>query len=63
MRGNADRLWSRLASNPVLSGKSRFLVPTGRLTKLQAGGFASRSAAQSVCNTLRRTGQPCLVTR
>lgn len=63
VKSNADRLWSRLSGRSELSGASKLLVPAGRLTKLQAGGFASRGAAQGACNTLKRTGQSCLVTR
>jgi hypothetical protein len=40
----------------------RLLVPAGRVTKLQAAGFASRSAADAACRTLRQAGQDCLVT-
>lgn len=63
VNGSAERLWSRLSGNAVLSGKQRFLVPAGRLTKLQAGGFASRGAAQGACNLIKRSGQACIVTR
>ena len=63
VKSNAERLWSRLASRSELSGASKVLVPAGRLTKLQAGGFSSRNAAQRACNGLKRNGQACLVTR
>lgn len=63
VRGNAERLWSRLSGRSELSGAQRLLVPAGRITKLQAGGFASRNAAQNACNQLKRSGQDCLVTR
>ncbi|MDN3646156.1 SPOR domain-containing protein [Pontixanthobacter aestiaquae] len=63
VRSNADRLWSRLSDNAVLSGKQKFVVPAGRVVKLQAGGYPSRSSAQNACNTLKRSGQDCLVTR
>jgi TPR repeat protein len=63
VRGNAERLWSALSSRSELAGAQRLLVPAGRVTKLQAGGFASQSAAQSACNALKRSGQDCLVTR
>jgi cell division septation protein DedD len=59
---NAERLWSRLGGRAELSGRERLLVPAGRVTKLQAGGFASRSAAEAACRTLRQSGQDCLVT-
>jgi cell division septation protein DedD len=60
--GNAERLWSQLSGRAELSGKQRLLVPAGRVVKLQAGGFASRSAADGACRTLRQAGQDCLVT-
>ena len=63
VKGNADRLWTRLASRSELSGREKLLVPAGRLTKLQAGGYASRGDAQTACNALKRSGQGCLVTR
>lgn len=61
--GNADRLWNKLASTPALSGTSKVLVPTGRVTRLQAEGFASKAEAQSACAQLKRQGQGCLVTK
>ena len=61
--GNAERLWSRVASRPEIAGHPRLLIPTGRVTRLQAGGFASRADAQSACSSLRRAGYDCLVTR
>ncbi|WP_340587204.1 SPOR domain-containing protein [Erythrobacter alti] len=61
--GNAERLWSRLADRPEIAGRERLLIPTGNVTRLQAGGFATRQEAQTACNSLRRAGQDCLVTR
>ena len=63
VKNNAERLWSRLASRSEISGRSKLLVPAGSLTKLQAGGYASRGDAQNACNALKRSGQGCLVTR
>ncbi|WP_114520645.1 SPOR domain-containing protein [Altererythrobacter sp. ZODW24] len=63
VKSNATRLWSRLSGRPELAGKSRFLVPAGRVTKLQAGGFASRTQANQACSRLKRAGQDCIVTR
>lgn len=59
--GNADRLWSRLQSNPALAGTSKALVPGGSVTRLQAVGFASRDDAQRACDTLKQQGQACVV--
>ncbi|WP_095013396.1 SPOR domain-containing protein [Tsuneonella mangrovi] len=61
--GNADKLWSQLSGKSVLAGKTKLTVPAGRLTKLLAGGWTSRDAAQSACDALKAGGQPCLVTR
>ncbi|WP_379547956.1 SPOR domain-containing protein [Qipengyuania sp. DSG2-2] len=63
VKSNAERLWSRLASRSELSGSSKLLVPSGRVTRLLAAGFASRGDAQSACTALKRGGQDCLVTR
>lgn len=63
VEGNAERLWARVADHPALSGTQRILLDSGRVTRLQAGGFASRSEATSACAALRRSGQDCLVTR
>jgi cell division septation protein DedD len=60
--GNAERLWSQLSGRAELSGMQRLLVPAGRVTKLQAAGFATRSAADTACRSLRQIGQDCLVT-
>lgn len=61
--GNAERLWSDVSGSPALAGKKKLLVPSGRLTKLQVGGFATRSAAQAACDALEAAGRACLVTR
>ncbi len=61
--GNADRLWGRLQSNPALSGTRKALVPAGRVTRLQAIGFANRAEAERACDALKRDGQACMVQR
>lgn len=63
VQSNADRLWNKLSSRSILSGKTKLLIPSGRVTKLQAGGFASRASATAACNSLKSSGQDCLVTR
>jgi cell division septation protein DedD len=60
--GNAEQLWSRLRSRSELAGRQRLMVPAGRVTKLQVGGYASRSAADAACRSLKQSGQDCLVT-
>jgi len=63
VRGNAEALWRRLATRSELAGHERLLVPSGRVTKLQAGGYASQAAAQAACRSLQAAGHACLVTR
>lgn len=58
---NADRLWNQLAGNPALSGARKTLVPSGKLTRLLATGFASQADAASACARLKQQGQACLV--
>ena len=50
--GNAQALWARLKGNVALGGRQAFYVPAGKLTKLQAGPFASRAEAQDACAKL-----------
>ena len=61
--GNAERLWKSLSTRSEIAGRERLLIPAGRVTKLQAGGFASQAEAQSACNALKRAGHDCLVTQ
>lgn len=59
-RGNADALWNRVKNRAELAGRSRITVNFGKVTRLQAGGFATQSAAQSACNRLRSAGFDCI---
>ncbi len=61
--GNADQLWKKLGGKGVLAGKKKYLLPSGNLTRLLAGGFASQAEAGSACVALKQGGQSCLVTR
>lgn len=61
--GNADALWARVRSRPELSGHAKALVPAGKLTKLQATGFASQAEAQGACAKLGAGGFGCLAVR
>ncbi|MEL7198855.1 MAG: SPOR domain-containing protein [Pseudomonadota bacterium] len=58
---NADKLWSRLSTNPALAGTRKSLIASGRVTRLLAVGFTSQTAAQKACSSLKRQGQDCLV--
>jgi TPR repeat protein len=59
--GNADKLWGQLASKPALAGTRKTLLPSGKLTRLLATGFASEAEASSACAALKREGQACVV--
>jgi cell division septation protein DedD len=61
--GNADALWERLKGRPEMTGKSRFNVKAGAVTKLQAGGFPTEAAARTACQKLSAIGQTCLPVR
>ncbi|KRA82661.1 SPOR domain-containing protein [Altererythrobacter sp. Root672] len=61
--GNAEKLWSKLSGRAELKGRERLMIPSGRVTKLQAGGFPTRAAADEACRSLQHSGQDCLVTR
>ncbi|MEP2736939.1 MAG: SPOR domain-containing protein [Erythrobacter sp.] len=63
VRSNADRMWNKLSGTSALSGAKKVLVPSGRITRLQAGGFASRAQANKACARLKASGNSCLVTR
>jgi len=60
--GHADKLWTQLSRRPELAGKTKLTIPAGRVTKLQAGGFATQGQADTACRTLKSAGQDCLVT-
>jgi cell division septation protein DedD len=61
--GNAEKLWARLSGRSELAGRQRLLVPAGRVTKLLAAGYPTRTAADAACRSLKQSGQDCLVTR
>ena len=60
---NADALWAKVRGRPELAGHGKLLVPAGRLTKLQAGGFATKPAADAACARLSASGFTCLAVR
>ncbi len=61
--GNADALWNQVKGRPELAGKAKLLIPAGRVTKLQAAGFASQPAAAAACSRLEAAGIGCLAVR
>ncbi|SEH18903.1 Sel1 repeat-containing protein [Sphingopyxis sp. YR583] len=62
VEANARNLWASLEKkDPAFAGRTPFLVKSGKLTRLLAGGFASKGEADSFCATTRKSGQACLV--
>lgn len=61
--GNAEALWAKLRGRPELTGHPRALTPAGKLTKLQATGFASKAAADAACARLAAGGFACVAAR
>lgn len=62
VESNARNLWAALEKkNPAFAGRQPYLVKSGKLTRLQAGGFATKGEAESFCAALRKDGQACLV--
>ena len=55
-RGNAEALWARVRGH--MSGAEPSYVKAGAVTRLLAGGFASKADAQHACAT---AGTPCVV--
>lgn len=56
-RASAEALFGRL--QPSLAGKRSVLVPSGAMTRLQAGPYASRAEAAAACKVLMARGQAC----
>ena len=63
VRANADKLWDRVKTRPELAGSRKLAIPTGKVTRLQAGGFASRESAQTACNRLKAGGFDCMAVK
>ncbi|MEY3905797.1 MAG: hypothetical protein RIR59_620 [Pseudomonadota bacterium] len=59
---NAHTQWrSAKATIPSLAELRPFLVPSGGLTRLQAGPLADKAAAERACAAVRAAGMGCLV--
>jgi uncharacterized protein len=59
---SARRLWTQLEGKIAdLRNLQPYLADAGKITRLQAGPFTSRNAADSMCGKVRAAGQSCLV--
>lgn len=62
VEANARNLWASLEKkNPALAGRQPYLVKSGKITRLQAGGFANKAEADTFCAAVSKGGQACLV--
>ncbi|MBE1526549.1 cell division septation protein DedD [Sphingopyxis sp. OAS728] len=62
VEANARNLWASLEKkNPAFAGRTPYLVKSGKLTRLQAGGFANKGEAESFCAAASKGGQACMV--
>jgi uncharacterized protein len=58
---NAKKLWSSLEGRVAeLASLQPYLKATGSVTRLQAGPFDSKAAAEATCSKVRATGQACI---
>lgn len=62
VEANARNLWASLEKkNPAFAGRTPYLVKSGKLTRLQAGGFATKGEAETFCAAASKGGQACMV--
>ena len=57
-KGSAEALYAKVAGKAALSGRRAFYIPVGAITRLQAGPFETKAAAQAACSAL---SVPCFV--
>jgi cell division septation protein DedD len=62
VEANARRLWVTLGKKyPAVAARQPTYVKTGKVTRLQTGGFANKGEANNFCAALSKGGQACLV--
>ncbi|AMO73294.1 SPOR domain-containing protein [Sphingorhabdus sp. M41] len=60
----AKNLWTKLeGSISALAGMQPYLVKAGGITRLQAGPFATRAQADSMCSSVKAAGNDCITKR
>jgi uncharacterized protein len=58
---NATKLWNSLEARVGgLQSLTPYLVSAGKITRLQAGPFASKGSAEAMCAKVKSAGQSCL---
>lgn len=58
-RSSAEELFARLSRSQALPGKQPVLIPSGAMTRLQVGPYATRAEAAAACKVLLSRGQGC----
>lgn len=62
VEANARSLWASLGKKyPAVAARQPNYVKTGKVTRLQTGGFANKGEANNFCAALSKSGQACLV--
>ncbi|HEV7343859.1 MAG TPA: SPOR domain-containing protein [Sphingopyxis sp.] len=62
VEGNARNLWTALGKkHPAVAARQPIYLKTGKVTRLQTGGFANKGEANNFCAALSKSGQACLV--
>lgn len=51
-KGSAEALYGKLAGKAALAGRHAFYFPVGPITRLQAGPFESKAAAEAACRSV-----------
>lgn len=60
--GNADAQWNKVKGLAEISGHPRINLPTGKVTRLMAGGY-SEDGAKAACRKLVASGNVCIPAR
>ncbi len=61
VKSNADGLWAKVRNRPEIAGHNRIDLPSGSVTRVLAGGYASQADANKACSALKSGGFTCLV--
>jgi len=62
VEANARNLWTSLGKkHPAVAARQPIYLKTGKVTRLQTGGFANKGEANNFCAALSKSGQACLV--
>ncbi|WP_235957437.1 SPOR domain-containing protein [Sphingopyxis microcysteis] len=62
VEANARNLWASLGKkHAAVAARQPIYLKTGKVTRLQTGGFANKGEANNFCAALSKSGQACLV--